>query len=125
MPAVQPQQSVPSNNQMGIQANFDIQKITETVEQFAGRIIETERIFRKELEEKMEQKLLVEVQHRQNLIEEAYKQERLRYHEEIQHLKVLCVFCGSASMLTMLSSVVASQGIARRATGIPTTKGSN
>lgn len=91
MPA-QPQQSAAQNNQMGIQANFDIQKITETVEQFAGRIIETERIFRKELEEKMEQKLLVEVQHRQNLIEEAYKQERLRYHEEIQHLKVNSYF---------------------------------
>jgi hypothetical protein len=78
-------------NSLGIQANFDIQKITETVEQFAGRIIETERLFRKELEDKMEQKLLVEVQHRQNLIEEAYKQESLRYHEEIQQLKVFFI----------------------------------
>ncbi len=66
----------------------DIQKITNTVEQFSTRILETERLFRQDLEEKMEQKLQAEVQRRQNVLEEGYKQERLRYSQEIQELKV-------------------------------------
>ena len=78
----------PSGVQAISPASFDVQKMTETVEKFASRMIETERLFRRELEDKMEQKLAIEIQNRQNAMEEAYRQERLRYTEEIQQLKV-------------------------------------
>ena len=67
--------------------NIDLQKITETVEHFSARVIETERQFRKELEDKMEAKLSEEIKRRQLLLEEGYQQERLKYTQEIQQLK--------------------------------------
>lgn len=65
----------------------DLQKITDTVEHFSSRVIETERQFRKELEDKMEAKLSEEIKRRQLLLEEKYQQERLNYVQEIQQLK--------------------------------------
>lgn len=64
-----------SNNQ-DVTIN-EIHKITDTVEKFASRIVETERQFREQMEEKMEQKMNMEVQRRQvclfliNLVEHA------------------------------------------------------
>lgn len=66
---------------------LDLQKITDTVEHFSSRVIETERQFRKELEDKMEVKLSEEIKRRQLLLEEGYQQERLKYIKEIQELK--------------------------------------
>ena len=44
---------------------YDVQKITDTVEQFASRVVETERAFRKDLEDRMDQKMNLEIQRRQ------------------------------------------------------------
>ena len=66
----------------------DLQKMTEALEKFSLRISDTERELRKELEDKMEEKLNQEVRRRQKVLEDEYSQERLRYSQEIQQLKV-------------------------------------
>ena len=78
------------NNQVNshnVNGMVDLQKITDTVEHFSTRVIETERQFRKELEDKMEAKLSEEIRSRQLILEQGYQQERLRYSQEIQQLK--------------------------------------
>lgn len=64
-----------------------IDKITETIERFSSKVMETER----KLREDMEQKLKLELSKKEKQIEDAYRSDRLEHEKELQDLKTLMV----------------------------------
>ncbi|TPX34188.1 hypothetical protein SmJEL517_g03055 [Synchytrium microbalum] len=60
-----------------------LDKITAVIERFTGRVMDTERKLREEMEHKLEKELI----HRQINMEDLYKQERLKYERELQNMK--------------------------------------
>lgn len=61
-----------------------IDKITNTIERFSAKLIETERNLRAEMEAKLESQL----NRKEHSMEEQTRQERLTYQRELQDLKV-------------------------------------
>lgn len=64
-----------------------ITKITETVERFSNRLIETERSLRQEMEAKLQSQLSARNQN--SVADEKQQQERLSYQRELQDLKTM------------------------------------
>jgi hypothetical protein len=67
----------PDTNQVGLQG------ITEAIEKFSQKMVDTERQLRTEMENKLEK----EIKMRNEMLEETYKKEGLRHDKEIQELK--------------------------------------
>jgi hypothetical protein len=61
-----------------------LDRITQTIERFSTRLIETERTLRTE----MDKKWADELQRREDHIRQNYNQERLNYEKELMDLKV-------------------------------------
>lgn len=61
-----------------------LDRITNTIERFSTRVLETER----KLREEMEIKFLAEIERKERNMQEAYKQERDHYERELQDLRV-------------------------------------
>ncbi|KAJ8329817.1 hypothetical protein O5D80_002011 [Batrachochytrium dendrobatidis] len=67
----------------------EFQHIADMIERFSNRLVDTERQLKNEAESKMEDRINKEINEKRILLEDIYKQERLKYEKEIQEFKAL------------------------------------